>query len=88
VYFGKKLFTKVIKPILPANIKNIISILDQSDKTPVIPLDNPTVPNAETASKVRSIGFNPGSRIIKTIEADPKTKIEAKIIENDFCVLC
>src|SRR5690554_3768538 len=39
------------KPILPKNIKNITTYLLLSDKWGVIPIESPTVPKAENASK-------------------------------------
>lgn len=41
-------------PKRPINIKKIITTVPASDKLPVNPLDSPTVPRAEIASKTTS----------------------------------
>ena len=44
---------KVI-PVLPANIIRMITSLPGAERHPVSPLESPTVPKAETASKNKS----------------------------------
>ena len=48
-------------PILPIYIERIIMLFPASDKDDVIPVDKPTVPNAEISSKSKSTRFLSGS---------------------------
>ena len=48
---------KVIVPILPINIQIIITIFPTMDRLGVIPVESPTVENAETVSN--AIGIRP-----------------------------
>ena len=48
---------KVIVPILPINIQIIITIFPMVDRLGVIPVESPTVENAETVSN--AIGIRP-----------------------------
>lgn len=51
--------------ILPTNIIKISVNLLTNDNDVVIPVDNPTVPNAEMISKIISLNPNCGSDIAK-----------------------
>ena len=60
--------TKVNGPMRPRNIKNIISNLPKIVNCGVMPVDNPTVPNAETVSNNRSrYGFRSTDKSTKKI---------------------
>ena len=43
---------RVRGPILPTNILKVMIYLPASERKGVIPVDNPTVPNAETSSNM------------------------------------
>ena len=66
---------KVSVPILPINIDNIITTLPTKDKSGVIPVESPTVENADTDSK--AIGIMPFSPSLIL-----RMKIQIKIAED------
>ena len=80
-------------PILPTNIVSIKIYLDVSVKPAVIPVDKPTVPNADTSSNnIRIIAVS-GSRIAsKKVEMNikdaEKINIEKALFNNSQAILC
>ena len=55
-------------PIRPMNIVAIRTILANTVKLPVIPIDNPVVPKAEQTSKKISINENESLAQIRSVE--------------------
>ena len=65
---ARKIIKKVMIPIRPMNIVAIRTILANTVKLPVIPIDNPVVPKAEQTSKKISINENESLAQIRSVE--------------------
>ena len=66
-------------PTFPINIMMMITSFPRSDRLPVIPIDNPTVPKAETTSKRISINEAFSDRVIIKIAVSTNIKLTIAI---------
>lgn len=81
-----------VMPVLPANIKSMTRILPTEERLDVIPLESPTVPNAEAASKKSSLSVNvpalsdEDSDTSKSAYIAQRRQIPFTNTESAFCV--
>lgn len=66
-------------PTLPMNMVRTIIVLLNGHKSGVMPVDKPTVPNAETTSKSSEIKLLSGSKM-QRINVDTQTTEAAKVV--------
>jgi hypothetical protein len=68
-------------PILPMNMVKIMMYFPASDIKGVIPVDKPTVPNADTSSNNKSRNPKLGSVIKRAIKENTINTVENNTIE-------